>query len=97
MNVDLLYKGPNLLGTIELQYYTLSNLFYHYLYEIDTKVNEKDTEILEMENEHPDKKEVVKSDSPNFENIFEQDTLTIKFGRTTKVFFIQILFLYRLL
>ena len=30
-----------------------------------------------MENEHPDKKEVVKSDSPNFENIFEQDTIIL--------------------
>ena len=41
LNFDLLYKGPNLLGTIELQYYTLNNLFYLYLYEMDTKVNEK--------------------------------------------------------
>ena len=76
LKVDLLFKGPNLLGTFELQYYTLHNLYYHYLYEMDTQIHEKDNESLEMENEKPEK-EFQKSDSPNLKKIFEQNTIII--------------------
>lgn len=101
---DLLFKGPNSLGTVDLQYYTLIFLFYSYLYECDSEIciqnddNDEDNNdsnyINTSQSDIFEQKFVYFDDSnyqnnfSNLKNYFKDNLMTIKYRKSSKVEFL---------